>query len=79
MAIGSGEFLLIGIDAHQEETDGSKSARRHKSTRGNSSANGRASANVPVTRAQGTRRPGEALAGDDDGVLEFAGGYFNLR
>jgi hypothetical protein len=80
MAIGSGELLLIGIAAHQDETDGSKSARRHKSTRGNSSASESASVSVAVTRAQGTKRPGDALAADDDdGVLEFAGGNFDLR
>lgn len=72
IANGSGEFLLVASDAHQEETEGSRSARRHISTRGNSSESCKASANVAVTRAHGTRRPGDAVG------LDLDGGVFNL-
>lgn len=65
MATGSGAFLLIGKDAHQEEIEGSRIARRHKSTSGNNSAGCRISARVAVMRAQGTNRPGVALGFDD--------------
>lgn len=69
----------MGKDAHQEETVGSRSASLHISTNGNNSAGGRQSITVAVTLAQGTKRPGEAFAVEEEGIFETGVGNFDLR